>query len=218
MKRLLRASKCSRGRAFFALAALVLAVRFWVLPDIERYRQDIVAAMSRGLGMPVRIGAIRAGWFGLRPQVALSDVRLYDAQGREALVLPSIDNVMAWRSLARGELVLHSVVIETRGFPCGATPPGDLYMAGQGSPARARRRLRRVGARARGHSIRGAEIEVARGAARRSAARLSAVRAQACGPQPLPWRLGLTRLPAEPRHPLRQGAPSCRESLEPGRA
>ena len=33
---------------FFAFAALVLAVRFWVLPDIERYREHIVSAMSRG--------------------------------------------------------------------------------------------------------------------------------------------------------------------------
>jgi uncharacterized protein (TIGR02099 family) len=101
-----------------------------VLPDIERYRQDIVAAMSRGLGLPVRVGAIQARWFGLRPHIALSDVRIYDAQGREALVLPAIENVVAWRSLARGQLVLHSVVIESPRLSVRRDPAGDLYVAG----------------------------------------------------------------------------------------
>jgi uncharacterized protein (TIGR02099 family) len=130
MKRLLRATEVLAWAGFFALAALVLAVRFWVLPDIERYRQDIVAAMSRGLGLPVRVGAIQARWFGLRPRIALSDVRIYDAQGREALVLPSIENVVAWRSLARGQLVLHSVVIEGPRLSMRRDPAGDLYIAG----------------------------------------------------------------------------------------
>src|SRR5918995_731944 len=112
MKRLLRAIEVLAWGGFFALAALVLALRFWVLPDIERYREDIVAALSRGIGLPVRVGAIRAVWLGLRPQIDLSDVRIYDAQGREALVLPSIENVVAWRSLLRGDLRLHSVVID----------------------------------------------------------------------------------------------------------
>lgn len=130
MKRLLRAAEVLAWAGFFALAVLVLAVRFWVLPDIERYRQDIVAAMSRGLGLPVRVGAIQARWFGLRPHIALSDVRIYDAQGREALVLPSIENVVAWRSLARGQLVLHSVVIESPRLSMRRDSAGDLYIAG----------------------------------------------------------------------------------------
>src|SRR5215217_3677361 len=99
MKRLLRAVEMLAWGVFFALAALVLALRFWVLPDIERYREDIVAAVSRGIGLPVRVGAIEAGWLGLRPQITLIDVRIHDPQGREALVLPSVHNVVAWSSL-----------------------------------------------------------------------------------------------------------------------
>jgi len=130
MKRLARAIEVLAWGGFFAFAALVLALRFWVLPDIERYREDIVAAMSRGIGLPVRVGAIQARWLGLRPHVALTDVRIYDAQGREALVLPSIENVLAWRSLARGELHLHSVVIEGPRLSVRRDAAGDLYVAG----------------------------------------------------------------------------------------
>ena len=45
MKRLLRATEMLAWGVFFAFAALVLALRFWVLPDIERYREHIVSAM-----------------------------------------------------------------------------------------------------------------------------------------------------------------------------
>ncbi len=108
----------------------MLALRFWVLPDIERYREDIVAAASRGLGMQVRIGAIEAGWMGLRPRVSLSDVRIYDAQGREALVLPAVDNVIAWRSLLHAELRLHTVVIDSPRLAVRRDAAGAFYVAG----------------------------------------------------------------------------------------
>src|SRR6185295_10825354 len=130
MKRLLRAVEMLAWGAFFAFAALVLAVRFWVLPDIERYRDDIVAAMSRGIGLPVRVGRIEAGWLGLRPQITLSDVHILDVQGREALVLPSIHNVIAWRSLLHGELRLHQLAIDGPRLGVRRDAAGDLYVAG----------------------------------------------------------------------------------------
>jgi len=111
-------------------AALVLALRFWVLPDIERYRPDIVAAATQALGAPVRIGKMEAGWLGLRPQVNLYDVRIQDAQGRDALVLPVIENVVAWRSLLAGGLRLHSVAIEGLRLGVRRDATGALYVAG----------------------------------------------------------------------------------------
>ena len=130
MRRLARALEVLAWGAFFLFAALVLALRFWVLPDIERYREHIVGAMSRSIGLPVRVGGLQAGWLGLRPQIALTDVRISDAQGREALVLPSIENVVAWRSLLRGEIRLHSVVIQGPRLTVRRDSAGELYIAG----------------------------------------------------------------------------------------
>jgi len=129
-KRLLRGIEILAWAAFFAFAALVLALRFWVLPDIERYREDIVAAVSRGIGLPVRVGAIEAGWLGLRPQITLTDVRIHDAEGREALTLPSIHNVVAWSSLLHGELRLHRLAIERPRLTIRRDAAGDLHVAG----------------------------------------------------------------------------------------
>ncbi len=130
MKRLLRALEVLAWFALFALAALVLALRYWVLPDIERYRPDIVAAISGAVGLPVKVGAIRASWTGLRPEVTLSDVRLHDAQGREVLVLPSVHNVLAWRSLIHLDLRLHSLVVDGPRLTVRRDAAGALHVAG----------------------------------------------------------------------------------------
>ncbi len=130
MRHLWRAIEFLAWAAFFAFAALLLALRFWILPDIERYRDDIVAAASRSIGAPVKIGAIEAGWLGLRPQVNLIDVRIHDAQGREALVLPLVENVVAWRSLLVGGLRLHSLVIDRPRLSVRRDAAGALHVAG----------------------------------------------------------------------------------------
>lgn len=116
--------------AFLGFAATVLALRFWILPDIARYRAQIVAGVARTVGQPVSIGGIEAGWLGLRPQIFLSDVRIYDAQGREALVLPSIENVISWRSLLYRDLRLHSLVIDGPRLSVRRDGAGALYVAG----------------------------------------------------------------------------------------
>src|SRR5258706_3997219 len=99
MKRLRRVLELLAWTAFFSFAALVLALRFWILPQVEQYRPEIIATATRALGAPVKIGAIEAGWLGLRPQVRLYDVRIQDAQGRDALVPPGIQDGIALRSV-----------------------------------------------------------------------------------------------------------------------
>ncbi len=78
----------------------------------------------------MKIGRIEAGWLGLRPQINLTDVRIYDAEGREALYLPSVDNILAWRSLVYGDLRLHSVVIDGPKLAVRRDAHGALEVAG----------------------------------------------------------------------------------------
>ncbi|HEX6267889.1 MAG TPA: YhdP family protein, partial [Burkholderiales bacterium] len=130
MKRVGRAVEFLAWAVFFALAALVLGLRFWLLPDIERYREDIVAAASRAVGHPVRIGGIEADWSGLHPRIDLTDVRIHDGEGREVLALPRVENMLSWRALARGELKLHSMVIEGLRVQVRRDAGGALHVAG----------------------------------------------------------------------------------------
>ena len=112
------------------LALAFLGLRYWLLPDIERYRDDIAASVAAAVGRPVKIGRIEAGWLGLRPQISLTDVRIYDAEGREALRLPSVENILAWRSLLYRDLRLHSVVIDGPRLVVRRQASGALEVAG----------------------------------------------------------------------------------------
>jgi uncharacterized protein (TIGR02099 family) len=116
--------------AFFGLAVAFLGLRYWLLPNIERYHDDIVGAVSRSMGMPVKIGAIEADWLWLHPRLSLTDVRVYDREGREALVLPSLENVLAWESLLAGELRLYTLIIDRPRLTVRRDAAGALYVAG----------------------------------------------------------------------------------------
>ena len=64
--------------AWLAFAALVLALRYGVLPKVADYRAEIEQAASRAVGQPVRIGRIEARWQGLNPDLILDDVVIAD--------------------------------------------------------------------------------------------------------------------------------------------
>ncbi len=111
-------------------AVMVLALRYWVLPNIEQHRDVIVGAFVRGLGLPVKVGAIQADWPGIRPRISFADVRIYDHDGREALVLPAVHNVVSWRSLLFAELRLSSLIIDSPRLAVRRDAAGRLFVAG----------------------------------------------------------------------------------------
>ncbi len=57
-----------------AAMTVLLTLRYAVLPDIEKYHNDITLLASRAVGMPVMIGKIEADWRGLRPHLVFTDV------------------------------------------------------------------------------------------------------------------------------------------------
>ena len=130
MKPIWRALEVLAWTAFFAFAVTLLALRFWILPRVTQHGDEIAAAAARAIGQPVKIGAIEAGWLGLRPQISLSNVRILDAEGRDALVLPSVENVISWRSLLHWELRLHALVIDGPRLTVRRDPGGAIYVAG----------------------------------------------------------------------------------------
>ena len=130
MQRLWRTLEVAAWATFFVLAAAVLVLRYAVLPHIERLRPEIVERVSAIVGQRVTIGGIEAQWLGFRPQVNLTDVRIYDAEGREALTLPSVENILSWRSLAHGTLSLHALRIVGPRLVVRRDAAGALYVAG----------------------------------------------------------------------------------------
>jgi uncharacterized protein (TIGR02099 family) len=130
MKRLGRTLEVLAWGTFFTCAAAVLVLRYGLLPHIERLRPEIVERVAAIVGRPVKIGGIEAHWLGLRPQIQLTDVRIFDAEGREALVLPSVENILSWRSAARGRLELYALHIDGPRLSVRRDADGAFYVAG----------------------------------------------------------------------------------------
>lgn len=116
--------------AYFLFAAVILALRYWILPNVAGYAGAIEQSVSKALGERVSIGAIAAGWRGLRPDLALSNVTLYDRQGRAALSLPAIDATLAWTSLLYGSLRFHSLAFDRPRLEIRRDESGKFYVAG----------------------------------------------------------------------------------------
>ncbi|HLB13418.1 MAG TPA: YhdP family protein [Burkholderiales bacterium] len=115
---------------YFLAVGGMLALRFWVLPGVAAYKAEIAAAVSRAVGERVELGGVEAEWFGLHPRLELTDVRIFDRRGDEALALPYVGVTIAWRSLVAGELRFRSIVLDRPDLSIRRDPQGRLFVAG----------------------------------------------------------------------------------------
>ena len=130
VRRLLRVAGIAALALYFSFAAVVLALRFWILPQIEDHPEAIAAAISRNIGQRVSIGSVDSGWQRLRPYLDLTDVHLYDQAGRVALSLPAVSCVLSWDSLAFGALRFESLALEKPDLNIRRDSAGTIYVAG----------------------------------------------------------------------------------------
>lgn len=112
-----------------AVAALLM-LRHWILPDIERYHEAIVYAVSHALGKPVIIGRIEADWYGFRPHLLLVNVRILDQKQQAALVLERVESEVAWTSLFAGEVRLYGLEIDQPDLYIRRDAQGQMFIAG----------------------------------------------------------------------------------------
>lgn len=113
-----------------ALAGALITLRYWVLPDIEKYHHEVVTLVSRAVGLPLTIGKIEADWRGLRPHLVFNDVRLLDERGNSVLALRRIDNIVSWMTLLSRELRLHTLEIDDPDLLIRRDKQGLVYVAG----------------------------------------------------------------------------------------
>ncbi len=124
---------------FLALCLLVLVVgiglshlmlRYWLLPDIEHYRNDIASAITQAAGQRVTIDSISAHWDGIHPHLILRKVQVHDKEGRPALILNRLESIPSWRSLLSGELRFREIKIDQPNLTVYRDSNGVLHVAG----------------------------------------------------------------------------------------
>lgn len=116
--------------AAFVLAAVVIALRYWILPNIESYREDIARIVSERARQKVTIESIRADWDGLRPQLRLENLVVHDAAGRPSFRLSRLDQTLSWLSVAMLELRFHALDIYSPTLHLRRDARGAISIAG----------------------------------------------------------------------------------------
>ncbi len=111
-------------------ASVVVALRWWILPNINQYRPDIEAGISQTLGQKVAISKIESGWLGLRPHLKLEQVVVHDPAGLPTLTFDHIDATLSWYSLLVAELRLHRLEITRPRFELTREANGLIYVKG----------------------------------------------------------------------------------------
>ena len=129
---LARLARWAFGLVLSAWVLLMLAwgaLELFIVPRIGEFRADLEMHATRALGVPVRIGAVRAHAQGtLLPTFALDDVRLFDPQGREALHLPRVLAALSPRSL--WNLGFEQIYIERPQLEVRRASDGRIFVAG----------------------------------------------------------------------------------------
>ena len=112
------------------IALAIIALRYYLLPDIEQYHDRITASLTSAIGNTVTIGKIDGDWQGMQPRLNFTDVRILDEQQQPALVLPAINSSVSWMSLFSAELRLSSLEIDRPELLVRRGAQGGFYIGG----------------------------------------------------------------------------------------
>lgn len=107
-----------------------MSLRYWLLPDVEQYRENIASAISRTSGQHVTIGEVRAEWDGFRPHMMLRTIKIHDKEDNLTLLLDRLEGTLSWLSLVHGELRFRDIEIEQPDLIVRRDSSGVIHVAG----------------------------------------------------------------------------------------
>lgn len=111
-----------------AMGLLWCGLHFIIVPRIADFRPWAEQQATQALGLQVRIGDMQARSNGVIPSIELLRVTVFDKDGREALLLPSVSAALSPRSLMGGgfeQLYVDSPELDIR-----RTRDGRFWVAG----------------------------------------------------------------------------------------
>jgi len=109
---------------------LILALRLWILPNIDRWREPIAASISQTAGQRITLGQISANWQGWHPTLRLREVHVWGKDQRPMLFLSDVQAELSWFTLLRGQLRLAALQVDNLAFGVRRDAQGGLYVGG----------------------------------------------------------------------------------------
>lgn len=125
-----RAAITALWASIILLALAILSLRYFILPNIEHYREQISASISEAAGRKVTIGHIDASWSGMNPHLSMRQVAIYDTDDRMALTLHEVETSLSWLSIVALEPRLAAIVIQGPVLSIRREADGTLVIAG----------------------------------------------------------------------------------------
>jgi len=121
--------------AAMLFCAVLLALRYWLLPNIGDYRDRIASEITLAVGQPVSIGEITADWAGLRPRLSLKKITVYEKRAspeplQAALQLNRIEAILSWLTLLSGDIRFHEIAIDRPDLAIRRDRAGIIHVAG----------------------------------------------------------------------------------------
>lgn len=114
----------------FVAALIVGTVSFWLLPNIENYREVIAGEISAAARQRITIGKLAGRWSGFNLQLTLGDVAVLDPAGQPALKLERVDSTLSWWSLVHWEPRFDKLEIDHPDFNIRRDKRGVVSVAG----------------------------------------------------------------------------------------
>ncbi|PKO42719.1 MAG: TIGR02099 family protein [Betaproteobacteria bacterium HGW-Betaproteobacteria-22] len=107
-----------------------LSIQFWLMPNIDHYKDDIAKFASQLTSQKIVIGNIQADWQGINPHLSLDNVDIFDAEGRIALQLNNIETAFSWLSIPMLEPHLAEITVHKPALTIRRNTDGEIFIAG----------------------------------------------------------------------------------------
>ncbi len=115
---------------YLVFAAVLLGIRYLVLPNVGIYKAEIEKLASDSVGRPVTFSRIGASWYGVQPRIDLENVCISDNEGHEVVRLEHVSAVVSWWSLPLMDVRLASLQIDRPDIRILRDIQGRFYVAG----------------------------------------------------------------------------------------
>lgn len=112
-------------------ALAVLLMRYFLLPNVDEYREPIVLSVSEAIGQTVEIGRIEGDWRDFWPELQLFGVRVHEPGGLQTLALDRVDTVLSWKTLIAGKIVFKLIEFTGSNVEIRRDSLGTLWLAGK---------------------------------------------------------------------------------------
>ena len=129
INRLLHYTAYVVGFVVIAVCAVALYLRLVIMPNIDHYKGDIETLAGHAVGVPVRLGAIEADWWGLNPRFSLRQVEFAHPKRRAPLILSRVDTTLSWLSLFTLDIRLTNLALYNPELEIRRDKDGMVYVA-----------------------------------------------------------------------------------------